>query len=175
MTKDAFKLIRLERALNLQDWQKILDKQICPWANEQLGKDWYLWMDACGNVHGRDPTKPGGKAVHAIVSAHTGGRAEVLQPPSYSADLNVIENFFGHFKPLVHKEIAKLIAGRRNKKRTKDDVIQCADIVRKRLSGKKGRKFLSNLVRSMYAGADGKPEGGRLFRCRANKGARIGS
>jgi len=175
MTKDAMKMIRLDRAMCLSDWKRILDTRICPWANERLGKGWYLWMDACGNVHGRNPTKPGGKAVHAIVSRNTGGMAEILQPPSYSPDLNVIENLFGKFKPMVFKEIANLVARRRDKRRTTADVIQCADIVRKRFGGKRGRKLLANLVRSMYMGKDGAPEGGRLFRCREKKGDRVGT
>ena len=52
---------------------------------------------------------------------------------------------------------------RRNEKRTADDVVKCADSVRKQFSGGKGHKLLHNLVRSMYMGIDGASEGGRLF------------
>ncbi len=100
-------MVRLEGGLTLAMFKSVMEKQICPWANEHLGKSWYLWMDSAGNAHGRDPSKPGGKAVRKIVHRLTGGRAEILEPPSYSPDLNVIENFFGQFKPRVHTLLAR--------------------------------------------------------------------
>ncbi len=82
MTKDRLKMVRLEGGLTLAMFKSVMEKQICPWANEHLGKSWYLWMDSAGNAHGRDPSKPGGKAVRKIVHRLTGGRAEILEPPS---------------------------------------------------------------------------------------------
>ena len=38
MTAKAFKMIRLDHGLDMATWKRILEKEICPWANEQLGK-----------------------------------------------------------------------------------------------------------------------------------------